>query len=243
MRISLILFTVLAFVLGSVSSCKKCKVRVGKQTEKIETTGSFNEIDIEGKFDILLCQNGKNQVKLRGAEKILENITVEHSGQKLTIRNINTCSSIKNYQDKVVLIIEFDSIKNARFSVPGNIQNCDTLQLDQFFVKIDNCNLDGQLNLNASNAEFTFEGGTSTFTVSGKSEHTVISDNGNSHILMQDLISKALVINSIGTGKITSTATDYIRASVAGSVYVEYYGQPKTALIDEQSNSAKVVAK
>tara|TARA_B110000879_G_scaffold155365_1_gene200804 strand:- start:7691 stop:8419 length:729 start_codon:yes stop_codon:yes gene_type:complete len=231
-----ILCSFLIAISSLLGGCKKCLNKKGAVQTVQHSLEPFNELDIEGKFNITLVQNTKNRITFLAHQGIIELLRYEVVDKKLTLINDNKCSNINGYDDWVDIKIEMDSLSYGRFSVPGILTNQGILKWTACSLFIDNCNLETNLNINMNQFEITLDGGSSTINLSGNCNRTEYYNNGVGHIYGKDLISKKLYIYSIGTGIHEGTAKDYFATSLHGSAVAHYYGNPTTVSIDIVGN-------
>lgn len=228
----IILYSFCIAVLTLLIGCEKCLNKKGDVQTFSHSMEPFNELDIEGKFNITLIQNPNNKITFTAHQGVNELLRYGVKDNKFTLTNNNKCSNINGYDDWVDVRIEMDSISYARFSVPGKLSNEGTLKWNTCSLFVDNCDLETALNIDMNQFEITLDGGSSTVNLAGKSNRTEYYSNGSGHIYGKDLISKKLYIYSIGTGIFEGTATDYFATSLHGSAVAHYYGSPTAVSID-----------
>lgn len=222
--------------------CKKCLNKKGKNQSYTHKLEAFTELDIEGKFNVIIVQGNTPSVTFSGYQGIIETIRYESTEGVLTVRNHNKCSNINGYDDWIDLKIELDSFNFARFSVPGRLTSEGVLKWGICSLFVDNCDLQTNLNMEMNRFDLNMDGGTSTVFLSGKANRTEFRNNGNGHIYGKKLMSKKLYIYSIGTGLIEGTVSDFFLARVQGSTEVTYYGNPTTEdIVVEERDGARVV--
>lgn len=219
-------------ILTLILGCERCLNKKGVVQTYSHPMQPFNELDIEGKFNITLIQSTNSRVTFEGHQGIIDLLRYEVSENKFTLTNNNKCSNINGYDDWVDIRIEMDSLSYARFSVPGKLVNEGTLKWKTCSLLIDNCDLETNLNIDMNQFEISMDGGTSTVNIAGKSDRTEYNNNGVGHIYGKDLISKNLYIYSTGTGIHEGTVTNYFATSLHGSAVAHYYGNPADVNIE-----------
>ncbi len=236
-------FILLVVVSGYLSGCKNCANKKGELQVFSHVLQPFNEMEIEGKFNIMLQQSDTHRISLNGYQGINETVRYDVVEGKLLVTNENNCSNLNGYDDWVNLTIEMDSFSFARFSVPGSLDSKGELNWSNCSLLIDNCNLETNLKLKMTNFVLNLDGGTSTVHLSGANTTSEITFHGNGHVYAKNLMNKDLYAYSRGTGYMEATVSNYLLASIQGSAELVYYGSPLTEEIKLKPEEGASVTK
>ena len=215
------------FILGSISAQRNNKIRGnGNQVTIERTTKHYDQIAISGFFDIDLVEGKEGLLTLVGEQNILDHITTEVNGNKLTIKvkngyNLNPSS----WRKGVSITIPVESISALSLSGSGDIVSKKTLKADFFETTISGSG-DISLALEVKSLKASMSG-SGDMVLSGKTTDLDVSISGSGNINAYDLSADHVDATVSGSANVKVTANKEINAKVSGSGDIDYRGNPE----------------
>jgi hypothetical protein len=102
-QIILLIFSVIFFTSG----CGKngCLKNAGAVKTTVRQPGSFNEIMLYDKIDVVLTQDSVQQIKIESGENMLPNIETTVIDNVLTVRDNSSCKWVRDLDEKITVYI------------------------------------------------------------------------------------------------------------------------------------------
>lgn len=217
------------------ASCSELKHRHGDGdiTFKTYEIGDFNEIELQGHYDVEIVPGKNHGVEIETDNNLLDYIEVYTRGNRLIISNNEPIQS--DYGIKV----KIDCISLERISCGGasKISSLGQIESDRLELslsgagKIDLEVLCNELEMNIS--------GAGLIKLSGKTRSEYLELSGAGHLDAFELVSEECNLNLSGVGKANVFVTERLNASVSGIGGVSYRGNPDN-VIENVSGLGKI---
>ncbi|GFD79188.1 DUF2807 domain-containing protein [Tenacibaculum sp. KUL118] len=194
----------------------------GNVTTEIRKIGSFDKVNIGGSFDVYLINGTEGKVTLEGEENILKYIETEVKNGKLNV-HFKENTNIKATK-KLTVTIPFEKIEAVALGGSGNIIAKKRIKAD-----VISFGLGGSGNIIASvdaNTVKTSIGGSGNIKLKGKSDYLKCAIGGSGNIKAYDLKTSSLKASIAGSGDISVTVNNKIKATIVGSGSIYYKGNP-----------------
>jgi hypothetical protein len=201
----------------------------GKVVEKAFSVQSFNEIKIEGVFNVHLTQGNTESVKLSIDDNLLQYITVKNEGSQLVVKwEKDRQTSINNVKSD--LYITFKNINELALNTVGKVSSTNTLKLNSFELDVNSV---GETNLDVNCQSLDIDhNGVGSLVLEGRATRATIDCSGVGGLKAFDLIVDILKLQCSGVGSAEVTAEKEISVSASGVGGVRYRGDAKTVQLN-----------
>ncbi len=211
-------------VKSNISEIERTIVRGNGDFQK-ETRShtDFEELSIDGDYDIVLTQGEKFEVTLEAESNLLEHLETEvkngtlHLGTKAGSNVISEGSPIA--------YVTMPSLKRLGIYGSGLVTNETPFEADLVELVIAG---DGELDVNFECTTMkTTISGSGEIKLRGKGEFLESRNSGSGKIKAENFITETANINISGSGNARVHVKDHLQVSVSGSGTVLYDGNPK----------------
>jgi hypothetical protein len=221
-------------------SCNNMTVTTGDGSNKVVGNGklvsekkdinSFDQIDIEGVFNVILTQGDHEAVKVETDENIQPLILVSIDNNVLSVKMKDSISIDK--MKKINVFITLVNINKLSSVGVGSIKCTNRLMLQNFeFI---NKGV-GATELNVSADKFTVRSETvGALFLSGEAKDVVIKNEGVGVIKAFDLKAEKVSLHSDGIGAAEVYASDELSIHANGMGGIQYKGHPKVKNIKNE---------
>jgi len=191
--------------------------------------GNFQEIEVAGPYDVTVRTGANPGVSARGAEKLLENTTVEVQGDKLVIRpqehhgwfNFNFGS-----HSKTLFTVTVPQLRAATVAGSGDF-NVDAVRGDRFEATLAGAGDLGIGSVQVQALKLSMAGSGDAKVDSGQAQtadYTVVGAGG---IDARGVVSQQLKVSIAGAGDVRAHATGAADVNIMGAGDVEVSGGAK----------------
>lgn len=222
------------------TSCNNVTISTGDGSNKVEANGkiksevrdltSFNAIEVDGVFNIILSQSDKESIKVETDENILPLIItlVENGVLKIKMKDNTSVEKMK----KIDIYVTLAEISKLNTNGVGSLKCANKLRLKEF--ELDSKGVGStELNLNAEKLIIHSEI-VGALKLSGIVKDVIINHSGIGLISAFDLKAENLNLNSEGAGAAEVYASNELSIDVNGIGSVKYKGNPKTKNIKKE---------
>jgi hypothetical protein len=209
-------------------------VKTGDGSNKIETDGEiitetrkigdFNQIEIDGVFNVILSQGESTGLKLETKRSVADHIISKMYDGKLILK----MEDDTDFGDiePVKIYVQVRDLKSLSTKGVGKIKTEQALKLDQFKL---NCKGVGAINLKLSANMLVVQSETvGAITLAGKVTEADITHNGVGVLQAFELLTQNLKLSSNGVGAAEVYASESIAIEAKGLGSVQYKGNPET---------------
>ena len=229
-------YLIFIVILFSFTGCSEWDVFSDEEIEKTyDKLADFNQIHVDGIFEIELIQSENTKIVFRGTKKQYESFKISVKDKKLNIR-LKKTSLLKSNYSKAKLEIHKNSFNQFWIYGPVNLYSRDTIKTDMFKVYHINEVADIDLKLETrvfgvngqenSAGKYNFQGNTKTFNIRLR---------GTSSINAENLKASKVKVEQISIGDIWVNSQEKLKVSSFNSGDVYYTGNPQEIEIDLNS--------
>lgn len=215
-----------------ITSCDNMTVSTGDGSEKVEGSGklgsevreisTFNQIKIEGVFNVFLSQKDKESIRVEADENILPMVLTSVENNVLTVKLKDNTSISKMKKIKVYIsLVDISSLKSEGVGMLNceNQLKLNTLELNLSGVGASRLNLAvDHLNIKSELVGALF--------LTGTAKEVKAKQNGIGAFEAFDLKAEKLSIETDGVGKAEVFASKEIMIDAHGVGGVKYKGNP-----------------
>lgn len=199
----------------------------GTILSETRTVNNFTNVTMLGDFDVFIEQSNTYEVVVEGDENLLPYVLTENrTTNTLEIRNAN--NRCLRGSRKMKVFIKTPDIFRVTNAGSGYI-SCDNVFNQKFEVILSGSGVIDCANIDTYDLIATLSG-SGEILLSGK---TIASDmvlSGSGKIKSQSMDSDECKIVVSGSGTAYVFVIDYLNASIPGSGFVYYYGNPTTVV-------------
>jgi hypothetical protein len=214
-----------ALLVSATTSCFRITglIGSGKVVSEERSVSDFDKVAINSGMNLYLEQGTKEYLKLEAEDNIIQNITTEVSGGKLTVSFKNLLGGVSatkpiNVYLTVINLKELDASSGT--SISSNKINSDSLKIGI------SSGAKGEMIVNANSVDVNLSSG-STLKLSGIAENQKVNLSSGVDYRAADLISKnvKIVVSSGASAKLS--VSDNLDVSISSGGNVEYSGTPE----------------
>jgi hypothetical protein len=188
----------------------------GNMITKEVNVSSFNELDVQGVFSVLLIQGNKEEVKIEADDNLQPLFDVKNVGSKLVISmkkdvNFNSKRGLKVY-------VTFRKLKTMELKTVGNISSDNNLNFDD--LKISNKSVGSiDLKMTAQNLDVDNKS-VGSVKLNGKAENAIIKNKGVGSVHAASFIVQKMDIDNsgIGSAEVNAAKELVVKDSFLGKV-------------------------
>jgi hypothetical protein len=188
----------------------------GNMITKEVNVSSFNELDVQGVFSVLLIQGNKEEVKIEADDNLQPLFDVKNVGSKLVISmkkdvNFNSRRGLKVY-------VTFRKLKTMELKTVGNISSDNNLNFDD--LKISNKSVGSiDLKMTAQNLDVDNKS-VGSVKLNGKAENAIIKNKGVGSVHAASFIVQKMDIDNsgIGSAEVNAAKELVVKDSFLGKV-------------------------
>jgi hypothetical protein len=190
-------------------------------TQERSVTG-FDKVAVSAGMNLYLEQGSKEYLKLEAEDNIIQNITTEVNGGKLTVKyknllgGINTTEPVNVYLT-VINLKELDASSGT--SINSKEINTDSLKIDI------SSGAAGEMTIKAASIDVSLSSG-STLKLSGTIESQKVNLSSGVVYRAADLLSKNAQIDVSSGASAEVSVSDNLDVNISSGASVEYSGTP-----------------
>lgn len=206
----------------------------GNVVKETREISSFDAISVGGAFNVILTQGNTESLVVEADENLQQIIKTRTKGGTL---HITTEENIRNSK-ALNLYITFKNLEDINISGACNLEATNKLTLSSLSI--------GASGASEVNLEFTAEtlscdlSGASEIKLSGQVTNCKIESSGASEISAYDLIAENLELRASGASEAKLHATETLKVRGSGASSVRYMGNPR---VDSDVSGAGSVKK
>ena len=198
----------------------------GNQKTENRSTADYDEIKLQGYFDVDLIAGKEGEILVRAEENLLPYIKVEVEGNVLKIYQEKGKNLQPSKGSKILLTVPFEKITAVSLSGSGDINTKNQIKTDKFVATLSGS---GDLNIDVDANEVEAKlSGSGDVRLKGKSDKLTAKISGSGDISANDLATKDVEAGISGSGDIKVNCTENLNARVSGSGDIFYSGEPKS---------------
>jgi hypothetical protein len=216
----------LLLVACSKPSAPDCFQSAGDNALEVRTIASVRSIEFRDDIDYELSQADQWSVQVEGPKNLLNDIETSVEGQKLFIRNNNTCNWVRSYKKRIRIRVygPLSTLYVENFST-GGVKSVGTLQLDTLVWN--NRQAAGTIELELDNAFASIQSHTGVADVNlhGAVEKLELFNQGVGVMDARKLMAQNAFVNNSSINDVYVNAVSYLFAygQYSGNVYYKPY--------------------
>ena len=191
----------------------------------------FDELDIDGVFNIVLKQGTKESVVIEADENIAKLIQVKSENNVLSVNYKDEVNIRKS--TKLNVYITVVNITDIDLNIVGDVSVNNILTQHSLYIDYNGVG-DVDLNLNCDNLIFE-NSSVGDITLSGFVNKFDLDNSGVGDVFAQNLKSKIAIIDNSGVGDVKVFASESINVESSGVGDVFYSGNPKSTDVNDSS--------
>ena len=220
----LVLFILLA-TLFILPSCTYSEGKVTRGEGEVITStfplSDFDEIDLQGAFNVTLLQGSPLQAVIETDENLMDLLLVEVRGKTLYV---STTRDVVLKPTKMNLTISYPALRQITVGGACKIHSEEVVQSEDLHFDISGA---AEIDLAiVADALHTQLAGAGSITFEGKAIEHYIDLAGASSLSAKDLLTEVTEIDLSGAGSANVYASQKLKASLSGVGFIKYYGNP-----------------
>ncbi len=223
----LVFATLFATSLSNAQSWMGEKIKGnGNQKTENRSTAEYDEIKLQGYFDVDLVAGKEGEISVQAEENLLPYIKVVVEGNVLKIYQEKGKNLQVSRGNKILITVPFDKISAVNLSGSGDINTKNQIKTEKITATLSGS---GDLNIDVDASEVEAKlSGSGDVRLKGKSDKLVAKISGSGDISASDLMTKDVEAGISGSGDIKVNCTESLNARVSGSGDIFYSGEPKS---------------
>ena len=190
------------------------------------TTTEYDEIKLQGFFDINLVAGKEGEITVLAEENLMQYIKVEIEGNVLKIYQEKGKNLAPSKGKNIIVTVPFDKISAVTLSGSGDVNTKNQIKADKFTATLSGSG-DVNLDIDANDVDAKLSG-SGDVRLKGKSNKLTAKISGSGDISAFDLISNDVDAGISGSGDIRVNCANDLTARVSGSGDIFYQGDPKS---------------
>ena len=243
-----ICYCVFALAFGVFFSCNSerapdCFQNAGDLVRVTVAIEDFSTITVFENLNLVLRQGDESQVEVETGEFLLNEVTAEVEGNRLVLRNENSCNYVRDYGITTVYITA-PNITAIRSSTGGLISSDGVLEYTNLNLISERFNnpeaetTDGSFDLNLSTENLSIvTNGIAYFKLKGAVDNFAITiAAGDSRIEAEDLVAQTVNLNHRGSNDVFVNPLERISGIIRGYGDVISVNRPAEVAVEEVFN-------
>lgn len=218
-------------LLALASSCKKSPLTNGKVITETREISAFDTLYLYDNIDVTLVCSDTYKIEITTGENLIPNIISEADGERLLLRNDNTCNWLRSYDIPLEARIYYNSkISSIVYESVGNLHSETYISeetLPCFKLQIKDGAGDIDLKVNCNDLYMTIHSGTNKITMRGSADYTYIYQKGLGPIYALNAPSNKTDVYSYESNNIYINCIEKLNASIYGIGDIYYKGNPE----------------
>ncbi|WP_395075588.1 head GIN domain-containing protein [Flavobacterium sp.] len=198
----------------------------GNQKTETRTTAEYDEIKLQGYFDVDLVAGKEGSISVQAEENLMPYIKLEMEGNVLKIYQEKGKNLQSSKGNKIFIIVPFDKISAVSLSGSGDVNTRNSIKADKFVATLSGS---GDLNLEVDAKDVQANlSGSGDVRLKGKSDKLTAKISGSGDVTANNLMATDVEASISGSGDIRVNCTGNLNARVSGSGDIFYSGEPQS---------------
>lgn len=225
---------ILLSILLLLGSCKKAEERTcikgygDEQTIEIPID-SVSKFYLYKNLSYRIYQDTLKKIVLTGGSNMISNIEVTNSAGDLSIRNLNRCHFLRDYEKRIFVDIHYPTFERFYCESQDTLMFMDTITSPNLYIEQVLGGGHVKLHIEGGNLVLIARNGVGSFNVSGHVNHADLRVQANGSGIAQNLSASSFEIYQNSTADIRvniNQAETYV--DIRGTGHVIYTGIPDT---------------
>ena len=228
------------FVGDGSLECLTCRKDAGINTDDNrngeEGTDFFNEVKVDGPFEVRIKQSEQNSIEIEAADEIKNKIKKSVKGSTLVIGLEGNFNFNENNFKRPVIYVSMNEFNGLELNGASLGYIADFNDQNNVRIKISGAS-EAKINLNARETEIELSGN-SKLKISGNSEKMNADISGASMLDAFNFNNEIIRAEVSGAGQAKVFAGHELDANVSGSGRIKYRGNPENVKKDESGSGS-----
>lgn len=233
--------TLYILVLFLAASCSKinpgdCFKNSGATTTESRDITEFRYLHMQDNVDVYITYSQDYAIEVRAGKNIIGGIKTEVSGQRLSIRNDNSCNWVRSYDRPLEVHVKTPVLDSIVYMASGNLTFTNQFRSDS--IKLDVLEGAGSISLwlDMQRSKFNLHYGTVDLNVKGYSNVSFLYSGGYGPANLRNLSTAFSFLTSNSTNNCYIRASLELEATIQNVGDVHYWGDPATLSLDRSGS-------
>lgn len=220
-------------IILTLTTCEKdhmldCFTSTGDETTVSRPAREISEIEIDNNVDVVIHESSIPFINVTAGDNMIEGIVTELRGNRLLIRNENTCNWMRSFKNKYIVDVGMKSINYILSYGSGDVSCADTIRTLEFLY--DSRNASGTINLllNCQKSNINNHTGRTDIHLAGSTNTSIIYINDIGTIDASDYKTNFSYVRNISTGDCRVNAAIEVAGIIGYNGNIYYSGNPQT---------------
>jgi hypothetical protein len=209
---------------GTICDCFKSTGSI--TTENRNLTGSFSDIYISQKINLILTQAPEVVLKVESGSNLLPSIITNVEDGILYISDNNKCNWVRKLDNHTNVYLSLPKLTHIRYSAYGNVTTTNTFNVDTLTIDVWDGAGEIEMAINANNTFFRFHTGPASLIATGNSKSNYLYSNAQGMMHCENLITESTFVHSSGTGDCYIRVENDLGYNILDVGNIYYYGDP-----------------
>lgn len=239
-RICFLLFLCIGLVTCGKDKNPECIKRTGPIQKITRELTDYSVIEVFDHLNVFLVQDTMSYIEINAGKNITPDIETTIEGNRLIVRNNNTCSIFRSYKYPVEVTLHFKKLNELIYHGTGPVTCINTIHSDTFTFN----SWDGvdtvKLNLEVQTCFANIHTGVADVIATGRAYQLYAYTRGSGALRFQKFISTKVYANNLSSSDQYFYAEQELEALVqyVGNIY--YYGNP-AQIIKSVTNKGSLI--
>lgn len=197
----------------------------GKMVTDERKTGSYDQINVAGSFDVELVSGTEGNITIRAEENLMEHIETELKGDVLKIRTEKGYNLSPSRNNKILITVPFNDISKVSLAGSGDVITKNAIKANHFKASVAGSG-DMTLEVNASSVKASVAG-SGDLRVNGSTTDFECKVAGSGDVHAFELRAENVEASVSGSGDARVHCNGKLTARVVGSGDIRYKGSPQ----------------
>lgn len=225
-RLNIIILMISILILESCGKESSCLKSSGDILKEVRSVGVITKIKMNDNINLILTQSVETTLTVEASENLMPYIkTILNSGT-LELINDNKCDFLRNYKKPINVYLSVPNLTEIDYNGKGNITNIGILNFP--FLKIDNKNGTGNVNINVQSEEVRLysHSGAASFTLSGTTNKLFVFSGSSTGCYFSSLTANSVHVKNAGVGDVSVNANNSLLVELTSLGSIIYSGNP-----------------
>lgn len=220
------------FPLLLLMSCKKeqmgdCLKGKGERTEEKRSITGVRKIELHDHVDLRIVKSSSEGVEVHAGENLIPLIKTRKKGERLTIRDLNTCHWVRSYDKVPKVVVRTKRLLRLENHSTSDISMKGKLQGKRFHYAQWNGMGEVKLRIDVDSLCLEQHTGSANIQCSGRCETADLYLGGHGFMKLRDLSCRKVWAHNAGSGDMELHVTEELGAKVEslGSIFFEGDGE------------------
>lgn len=218
-------------LLALASSCKKSPLTNGKVITETREISAFDTLYLYDNIDVTLVCSDTYKIEITTGENLIPNIISEADGERLLLRNDNTCNWLRSYDIPLEARIYYNSkISSIIYESVGDLSSETYISddtLSTFNLKVEDGSGNIDIKVNCDDLYLTILSGTNETSIGGNASYAYIYQRGLGPIDFLEIPCVKADVYSYRSNNIYVNCSDNLNANIYDIGNIYYKGNPE----------------